>query len=157
MKTKEQHTKDGITGLPDEILIAILSLLTLKEAACSSILSRRWRYLWRYTTDEMRISLNFRDQYPRDINDWIKFVIEKGAQRFKLDALGGTHPGRWRTFYKFSSTENFKILFRISHSHHVSWSIGSVAGFCSLTALRLVGVDITEEMLENFPIQLSVS
>ncbi|XP_059636109.1 F-box/FBD/LRR-repeat protein At4g00160-like [Cornus florida] len=160
--TKEQHRKDGISGLPDEILIAILSLLMLKEAACSSILSRRWRYLWRHTTgsfnfdlktllgapterafscseheekrttytnwvneilklhlgtciDEMRISFDFCDQYPRDINDWIKFAMEKGAQ-----------------------------------SHHVSRSIGFAAGFCSLTALRLVGVDITEDILENF-------
>ncbi|XP_059662117.1 putative FBD-associated F-box protein At5g56690 [Cornus florida] len=196
-KTKEQHTKDGISGLPDEILIDILSLLTLKEAACSSILSRRWRYLWRHTTgsfnfdlntllgapteriflcseheekrttytnwvnevlklhlgtriDEMRIYFDFRDQYPHDINDWIKFAMEKGAQRFELNVLGYTIPGQWRTFYNFSSVENFKILFRTSHSHHVSRSIGSAAGFCSLTALRLVGVDITEEMLENF-------
>ncbi|XP_059661745.1 uncharacterized protein LOC132307888 [Cornus florida] len=46
--------------------------------------------------------------------------------------------------------ENFKFFCRTSHSHHVSWTIGSAAGFCSLRALRLVGVNIMGEVLENF-------
>lgn len=37
---------DRISELPDGIVISIVSLLTLKEAVASSILSRRWRYVW---------------------------------------------------------------------------------------------------------------
>ncbi|OWM69172.1 hypothetical protein CDL15_Pgr025359 [Punica granatum] len=33
-------------SLPDEVLILILSLVTTKEAAKTSILSHRWKYLW---------------------------------------------------------------------------------------------------------------
>ncbi|KAF3441863.1 hypothetical protein FNV43_RR15778 [Rhamnella rubrinervis] len=38
-----------LEDLPDEIIVHILSLLPLKDAAATSILSSRWRYFWRFT------------------------------------------------------------------------------------------------------------
>uniref|UniRef100_A0A7C9D237 F-box domain-containing protein n=1 Tax=Opuntia streptacantha TaxID=393608 RepID=A0A7C9D237_OPUST len=43
-----KNCKDIISSLADDILLLILSLLDLKEAARTSALSRRWRYLWSY-------------------------------------------------------------------------------------------------------------
>lgn len=41
-----EEGSDHISLLSDHILIKILSLLPLVEAAKTSILSKRWRYLW---------------------------------------------------------------------------------------------------------------
>ncbi|KAK7828092.1 f-box/lrr-repeat protein [Quercus suber] len=40
----------GIGKLPNEILVSILSLLPMKQAIRTSVLARRWWYLWAYNT-----------------------------------------------------------------------------------------------------------
>ncbi|TKW30404.1 hypothetical protein SEVIR_2G034432v4 [Setaria viridis] len=44
----QQHvqTPDRISSLPDDILVSILSLMTVREAAMTDCLSTRWRHLW---------------------------------------------------------------------------------------------------------------
>ncbi|OMO79537.1 hypothetical protein CCACVL1_13606 [Corchorus capsularis] len=45
----EYHAEDRISALPDEVLILILSCMPVKEAARTSVLSRRWEKLWTFS------------------------------------------------------------------------------------------------------------
>ncbi|XP_062005450.1 F-box protein At4g09920-like isoform X2 [Rosa rugosa] len=53
----EENFVDRISALPDEILVIILSGLPVRDAQATSILSRRWRYMWASIT-----TLNFDDE-----------------------------------------------------------------------------------------------
>ncbi|KAJ4834386.1 hypothetical protein Tsubulata_007328 [Turnera subulata] len=44
--TRSQSSVDGLSSLPDALLIYILSFLTAKDAVKSSVLSKRWNNLW---------------------------------------------------------------------------------------------------------------
>ncbi|KAF3441672.1 hypothetical protein FNV43_RR15587 [Rhamnella rubrinervis] len=62
-----------LEDLPDEIIVDIVSLLPLKEAVAISVLSRRWRYTWRFTRLK---SLNFGFDITADMHD-IMFMKQK--------------------------------------------------------------------------------
>ncbi|CAN1826661.1 F-box/FBD/LRR-repeat protein At1g13570 [Linum perenne] len=93
---KELHAKekqradidsvDWISKLPDEILFKILSLLTLHEAATTSVLSSRWIHLWKWAVtvldfDGSKLLELPREQFvipmePVDIDDWIVLDVD---------------------------------------------------------------------------------
>ncbi|KAK9288063.1 hypothetical protein L1049_016509 [Liquidambar formosana] len=50
--------KDRLIDLPDGILSTIISMLTLKEAVRTSVLSKRWRYIWTCHSDLWFDSIN---------------------------------------------------------------------------------------------------
>ncbi|CAN6577087.1 unnamed protein product [Malus baccata var. baccata] len=88
----DYNLADRISELTDELLVSLLTLLPLKEAAATSILSKRWHYVWRYVLASTR-TLNFdagktlcslidlnRDEREQKICkyvDWVNSVVEQ--------------------------------------------------------------------------------
>lgn len=58
---KHDSMEDRISELPDHILVTILSLLSLREAASTHLLSKRWINLWTYVSN-----LSFETTYFTD-------------------------------------------------------------------------------------------
>lgn len=99
LKKNNQVVDDRISELPDEILVCILSLLTLKEAARTSVLSSRWMNLWKYTSRLHFDAPKSLDRIAKNrkllINEerlkyvhWVNHVLDlhKGSlDEFKLD------------------------------------------------------------------------
>ncbi|KAK6135829.1 hypothetical protein DH2020_030437 [Rehmannia glutinosa] len=90
--TKDEFDpEDYISLLPDDILVSILSRLTLKEATVTSKLSRRWRYLWTQvagldfdandTLDRIAADPKLRSsERPKYIN-WVNRVVRQHRGR----------------------------------------------------------------------------
>ncbi|XP_058089877.1 F-box/LRR-repeat protein 25-like isoform X2 [Magnolia sinica] len=84
----ENKDVDRISNLPDTVLNHILSLLPMKTAVRTSVLSRRWRYLWAYIPN---IDFNFmelttltRKEMVSVVNRFLQLRKEIQTQRFHL-------------------------------------------------------------------------
>ncbi|OMO63856.1 hypothetical protein CCACVL1_22214 [Corchorus capsularis] len=109
---------DQISELPDEVIVDILSRLTVREAAKTSVLSRRWEHLWKFSTslnfDEMdRLSniktLNKRPSALDPDRDWYINCVNKAIDShqipwaeelrvcFDLDKRCSDHIDKWVT------------------------------------------------------------
>ncbi|CAK9138649.1 unnamed protein product [Ilex paraguariensis] len=121
----DHNLEDRISLLPDEILILVVLLLSLNEAAITSVLSRRWRCVWAFTTrlhfdaletffsaklikrerrkyvnwvNHIVISINF----ISDIDKWLKFELARRVNRLVLDfSLDPHSTGNCRLSYTF--------------------------------------------------------
>lgn len=74
MNAKEKETEEGISKLPDDVLINILSRLAIKEAPKTSVLSSRWRYLWTFFTG----SLDFDDVV--DMREYVLMSLDSTTE-----------------------------------------------------------------------------
>ncbi|XP_059454763.1 F-box/LRR-repeat protein At3g26922-like isoform X2 [Corylus avellana] len=140
------ENKDCISELPDEILVCILSRLTLREAVVTSVLSRRWEYLWAsiYTLDfdhkktsgkitlTRSIKLNTPElteiERPRYVN-WVNRVLEQHRGPtidqfrvwFDLDNGYARDINRWIMFAMQKRVQRLEIHlsgFRLSDHQH---------------------------------------
>ncbi|XP_010418956.1 PREDICTED: putative F-box/LRR-repeat protein At3g18150 [Camelina sativa] len=107
---ENKRAKDVISSLPDEILLHILSFIPTKLAIRTSLLSKRWRYIWcdtpslyfdnysqkarvalidkslnRYTAPKMkhfRLRTNLKDN--NYIKRWIKLAMSRNVENVSL-------------------------------------------------------------------------
>lgn len=130
----DYHLADRISELADEVLVSILTLLPLNEAATTSILSKRWRYLCRYLL-ESTMTLNFdaektlcslidlnreeREQKICRYVDWVNNVVEQHTWpkieqfriAFDLDNSFSSSINKWIQFSMIEKKSSNAIFF----------------------------------------------
>ncbi|XP_059658960.1 putative F-box/LRR-repeat protein At3g18150 [Cornus florida] len=104
------YLEDRNSGLPDVILVSILSLLTMKEAGRSSLLSKRWRYTLTYIT-----ALNFDAShiiYGLELEDK-KLEVERPLYlswvNQVLNSYNGPSTDRFRVQFDLNGTSRFDL------------------------------------------------
>ncbi|GFP83559.1 putative F-box/LRR-repeat protein at5g02700, partial [Phtheirospermum japonicum] len=112
LQCQVQHSSiDRISTLSDEILLFILSLLTLEDAAKTSILSRRWRHLWSFTptldfdvkTSSVPLSMSFTGALERALEDQRRNYVRW------VDSVIMSH--------KAYTVEKFRLFFNLTKLH----------------------------------------
>ncbi|XP_021737019.1 putative F-box/LRR-repeat protein At3g42770 [Chenopodium quinoa] len=86
-KTSNGEVNDRLSLLPDDILLSILSTLTLKEAARTSLLSRRWRCIPTLIFEDPKTVLRPELLAPKQsgfISWWLEFAFGKHVKRLDL-------------------------------------------------------------------------
>ncbi|KAL9295500.1 putative F-box/LRR-repeat protein [Arabidopsis thaliana] len=88
-KRMDSGSKDMINDLPDALLCHVLSYLTTKEAASTSLLSRRWRYLLAFVPnlefdDSAYLHRDKRVKNPLHEKGLVGFVLTVDDKRKKL-------------------------------------------------------------------------
>ncbi|CAL0329086.1 unnamed protein product [Lupinus luteus] len=124
--------KDIISSMPNEIIAMILTLLTLKEAVRTSILSRRWKNLWTFfsgflTFDNSMKTLHmYRDRKTSKrkkciqfVNEWEKFMsnLERVLRSITSPSLQGLricidmgNPQKLADLIKFAADKSVQVL-----------------------------------------------
>nr|XP_016440943.1 PREDICTED: F-box/LRR-repeat protein At1g55660-like [Nicotiana tabacum] len=163
-----------IDALSDELLVAILSYLSVKKAATTCLVSRRWRYLWQYTSGCLEIY--DRDKSTRDPNvehEFVKLVnhVLKLHQGPTLDQfrVGFCFGGSFFTFdhwIKFAIEKEVKV-FELNLATGGGFGVGlryycfpdieklssklKISRFCcNLKSLSLVNIGVKEEVVHFF-------
>ncbi|MED6196819.1 hypothetical protein PIB30_050900 [Stylosanthes scabra] len=71
-----EGVEDRLSDLPDCILIHIMTFLTTKDVVCTSILSRRWKDLWKHVPSLVLCTKDFKFRQMTRFNDGVsKFLL----------------------------------------------------------------------------------
>ncbi|KAM7523094.1 hypothetical protein LguiA_012996 [Lonicera macranthoides] len=108
--SKDVYLVDRISELPDEILEFILSRLRMREAVRTSVLSRRWKDLWTFTTGSL--DFDFGSKVLLLINEFnLSKILEPERARYisMVNKIVNTHKG--------ATIDAFKVEFDLQLSH----------------------------------------
>ncbi|KAM2028002.1 hypothetical protein ACFX1T_020213 [Malus domestica] len=123
---------DRISELPDEVLVSIVSLLSLREAAAMRILSTRWRNVWKSTW-----TLNF-DADPKAL-ERERYVTDAETLKERyvkwVDSTLEQHQGM--------SIEQFRICFNLNE--RFSSSVDKWVRFAMKKRVQILELNFLEE------------
>ncbi|KAM7269066.1 hypothetical protein ACFE04_024563 [Oxalis oulophora] len=168
---------DRISQLPDDILSNIISSLTLKESTASSLLSTRWKDLWKFYSGYFDFDDASATPYPDCSEQWsdaqrdefvnsvnkVLLSHDKATTirrlRLIMNLSSSFHPlmDEWIHLASSKSVQCLDLNFSLSTRNNTIWSsdsssssytFPSASRFCSLTTLSLTHVQISGETLE---------
>ncbi|KAH7850337.1 hypothetical protein Vadar_031246 [Vaccinium darrowii] len=173
---RKEDTRVG--ELPDEILVLILSRLTVNEAARTSILSRRWEDLWKYSTgsfdlrapDAVKDGFGWGDGSGSHLSrfsgqsnyaNWVNHVL--GSHRgqaldelrvfFKLDKSHEEIISSWINFAikKQVRVLQFDLGLGLDNEHYTFPSLSHLgfSSFKNLSTLYLSRIDIADQVIAD--------
>lgn len=177
-KNKSSTDNGGINELPEDVLINILSRLSLKEAGRASVLARRWRYLWRFFHGILQF--DYRDNATGNVmkseklESWVNTVLKHHQGRYIEGMLVTFNPKEggndvnnpkkfgavdsWVHFAKLKEVERFELKLPFNNVYTFpfveclikSHSHGASPHFRRLRSLRLAHVDIKDVLFHYF-------
>ncbi|KAL8032165.1 hypothetical protein ABFX02_13G077500 [Erythranthe guttata] len=118
MERTEEHTRrrsiDRLSDLPDAILCHILSFLPTQKSISTSVLARRWRYLWAYVP-----TLDFRHENQEIIERVMILHKVQTISTFRLFHYSDCSNYRletWITFAIARNVQKLQLLFHLTKS-----------------------------------------
>ncbi|GMP94512.1 hypothetical protein CsSME_00043954 [Camellia sinensis var. sinensis] len=95
--------EDQLSALPDEIIIAILSLLTMKEAARTGVLSLEWKNLWKFSMGSLNFDAsNTKGRMQQEI-ETMSIETERTKYISRVNKVSNLHQGQ--------NIEEFRVCF----------------------------------------------
>lgn len=163
--------------LPPELLVSIVSLLSVKEGARTSVLSRRWRYIWMYSrvlTFDRSDSL---DRSRKRLVKWVDRVMDfypketkdEFRVRFNLDNENANAIDRCIEFALRKRVQKLELNFETETRDwrwdnvleqcfeygaytfpNITKHFNNLALSLSLVSLSLTTVDLTDDVMDSF-------
>jgi hypothetical protein len=106
--THNKESEDNLSQIPDSVLLHILSFLETKEAIRTSILSKRWKHLWKYLPT---LTLNGRSfNYSKGFAKFVNRILSNRDSSTALQSL---------EFHNFGYNNLLKRISKYAVSHNI--------------------------------------